>query len=307
MSEPTPNRRIQIVAVGFAAAALATAVIAVVVVATRSAPELPSPPPSNVVEDRDVAAGDVLKLDKDYGSKVWSMGPDGLAVDDAALRKALGLDARDVITALSGRTLKRDHDVQRAVFDLSILEARTVYVEVMRDHRAVLYRWKIDGDLREARHAKSAALLGGSGSTWAPLGGSGSATVDPLAPPPPPDPVNPFAASVKVIDDTHLEVPQSMADAFFVDVGAFSHDLRVVPAMTNGHPNGFKLYAIRPTSLVAALHFKNGDTVVSINGEDLSASGSQSLAVYTRLKSSKQFVIDMIRRGSPMTLTIDIK
>lgn len=307
MTEPRPNRRIQIVAVGFAVAALATAVVSVVVVASRSVPEPrpPALPPDNVIEDREVAAADVLKLDKDYDSKVWSMSPDGVNVDDAALRKALGLDARDVITALSGRTLKRDHDVQRAVFDLSILEAKTVYVEVMRDHRAVLYRWKIDGDLREARQAKSAALLGGSGGTWAPLGGSGSATFDPL--PPPPDPVNPFAANVKVIDDTHLEVPQSMADTFFADVGAFSHDLRVVPAVSNGRPNGFKLYAIRPTSLVAALHFKNGDTVVTINGEDLSASGTQSLDVYTRLKSSKQFVIDMIRRGSPMTLTIDVK
>jgi S1-C subfamily serine protease len=307
MTEPRPNRRIQIVAVGFAAAALATAMVAVVVVATRSTPEPPPPPsqPRNVVEDRDVAAADILKLDKSYTSTVWSISSDGLRVDDAALRKALGLDGRDVITAVSGRSLVHEVDVQRAVFDLSILEAKTAYVEVMRDHRAVLYRWKIDGDLREARRASSADLLGRSTNTWATLGGTGSATVD--LPAPPPDPVNPFVATVKVIDDTHLEVPKSTFDAFFADPGAFSHDVRVVPSVSNGHPNGFKLYAIRPTSLLAALHFKNGDTIMSINGADLSTSGSQSLDVYSRLKSAKQFVIDMIRRGSPMTMTIDVK
>jgi general secretion pathway protein C len=77
--------------------------------------------------------------------------------------------------------------------------------------------------------------------------------------------------------------------------------------MSNGHPNGFKLYAIRPTSMLAALHFKNGDTIMLVNGEDLSTGGSQSLDVYTRLKSAKHFVIDMLRRGSPMTMTIDVK
>ncbi|HEV7554340.1 MAG TPA: hypothetical protein VGO00_02730, partial [Kofleriaceae bacterium] len=155
MTEPRPNRRIQLFAVGFAAAALATAIVAVVVVATRSTPEPPPPPPppGNVVEDRTVAAADVVKLDKGYDSKIWTISSDGLSVDDDALRKALGLDARDTITAVSGRSIKDSTDVQRAVFDLSILEAKTAYVEVMRGHRAMLYRWKIDGDLRAARRA----------------------------------------------------------------------------------------------------------------------------------------------------------
>jgi S1-C subfamily serine protease len=303
MTEPRPNRRIQIVAVGFAAAALVTAMIAVIVVATRSTPvaPAPAPPPGNVVEDRDVTAADVLKLDKSYDSKAWSISSYGLSVDDEALRKALGLDARDAITAVSGRAIKSDLDMHRAVFDLTMLEAKTAYIEVTRDHHAMLYRWKIDGDLRETR--RTARLGSGSGSTWSPLSGSGSGTVsiDPLAPAP-----DPLVSTVKVIDETHLEVPRSTVDAVMADPGAYVRGARVVPAMQNGHFNGFKMYAIRPSSLWAAIHLQNGDTIVSINGEDLSIP-SQSLAVVQRVKSAKQFVIDMIRRGSPMTITIDVK
>jgi S1-C subfamily serine protease len=301
MTEPRPNRRIQIVAVGFAALALATAMVAVIVVATRSTPEPPPrpPPPDNAVEDRDVTAADVLKLDKSFDSKLWTISSNGLSVDDDALRKALGLDARDAITAVSGRSIKNDTDVHRAVFDLTMLEAKTAYVEVMRGHRAILYRWKIDGDLREARRANRGSVVTGIN----PLLGSGAAGIDPLAP----FAADPLVATVKVIDDTHLEVPQSTVDAVMADPGSFARGARVVPAMQNGHANGFKLYAIRPTSLWATIHLQNGDAIVSINGADLSTSGSQSLDVFQRLKSAKQFVIDILRRGSPMTITIDVK
>jgi len=41
--------------------------------------------------------------------------------------------------------------------------------------------------------------------------------------------------------------------------------------MTNGTPNGYKLYATRPGSLAAKLGFMNGDTLISI--DDLSGCG----------------------------------
>jgi|GEM_PF-1894427 len=306
MTEPRPNRRIQIVAVCFAAAALVTAMIAVVVVATRPAPEPPAapPPPTNTVEDRRVNAADVVKLDKSSTNPLWSIVPDGIRIDDADLRKALKLDRDDVITALSGHSLRRERDVHRAVFDLTLSTASTVYVDAIHDHHPILYRWNLDGDLRTARHASYDLSGSGSGSSgvFDPLTGGG------LVPPvPPPDPpADPLVATVRSIDDFHVEVPATTVDQVLANPMAVARGARVVPSMKDGHPHGFKLYAIRPTSMYAALHFQNGDTILTVNGEDI-GDASSAMDAYTKLRSAKRLVIGMERRGQPITLTIDIK
>ena len=309
MTEPRPNRRIQIVAVGFAAAALVTAVVAVVVVATRPAPEPPPapPPPTNTVEDRRVNAEDVIKLDKSSTNSLWSIVPDGIRIDDADLRKALKLDRDDVITALSGHPLRREREVHRAVFDMSLSTATTVYVDVIHDHHPVLYRWNVDGDLRGARRASYDTTGSGSGSGGAfdPLTGSGTGLVLPMPPPDPPPP-DPLAATVKSIDDFHVEVPSTTVDQVLANPMAMARGARIVPSVKNGHPHGFKLYAIRPSSVCAALHFQNGDTILTLNGEDI-GDASRAMDAYTKLRSAKRLVIGIERRGQPATLTIDIK
>jgi general secretion pathway protein C len=47
---------------------------------------------------------------------------------------------------------------------------------------------------------------------------------------------------------------------------AVAKGARVVPAVKNGKPDGFKLYAIRPSSVYSKLGLTNGDTIQSING-----------------------------------------
>ena len=86
---------------------------------------------------------------------------------------------------------------------------------------------------------------------------------------------------------------------------AIAKGARVVPAVKNGQPDGFKLYAIRPNSPYAALGFMNGDTIQAVNGLEL-RDASTALDVYTKLRSAKELQIDIMRRGQPMMLTITI-
>ena len=71
-------------------------------------------------------------------------------------------------------------------------------------------------------------------------------------------------------------------------------------------PAGFKLYAIRPTSLYAKLGLQNGDTLERVNGFDL-ATPEKALDVYTKVRDATKLVLDITRRGKPVTLTITIK
>ena len=80
---------------------------------------------------------------------------------------------------------------------------------------------------------------------------------------------------------------------------------RVVPAMKDGKPQGFKLYAVRPGSFYARLGLANGDTITAINGFDLT-SAEKGLEVYTKLRNATALELDLIRRGKPGKLQITI-
>lgn len=111
---------------------------------------------------------------------------------------------------------------------------------------------------------------------------------------------------VKVIDPTHYELTRALVDAVLSDPMTAAKGARVVPAVANGKPNGFKLYAIRPSSLFAKLGFTNGDTLEKINGYALD-SADKALEVYTKIRDAARLDVEIIRRGKPLTLTFAIK
>jgi type II secretory pathway component PulC len=111
---------------------------------------------------------------------------------------------------------------------------------------------------------------------------------------------------VKVIDPTHYELMRALVDAVLSDPMTAAKGARIVPAMANGKPSGFKLYAIRPTSLFAKLGFTNGDTLEKINGNALD-SADKALEVYSKVHDATKLDVEIIRRGKPLTLTFAIK
>jgi type II secretory pathway component PulC len=294
-----------VIAIGAAVVALVTSVAAVIVVVSRKADATPAPKAAaadelTVVQKR-VPADEVAKLKRPAVEAVTDKGKTiGVKVVDAKLRAALGLAADDVITAIAGRTIKREFDVYDAVLGMSLMDSSVVYVDVVRAGTPQLVRWQLDGDLRSARRATD--VVPPSPIPTPPP------TIDPLAP-------NPFAPdpddqsiidSVRKLDDTHVEIPRSTVDRVLTNPMAIAKGARIVPAMKNGRPDGMKLYAIRPSSLWAALGFQNGDTVHSINGVELD-DASKALDAYTKLRDATRLEIELSRRGRPETLVITIR
>ena len=71
-----------------------------------------------------------------------------------------------------------------------------------------------------------------------------------------------------------------------------------MPAVKNGKPDGFKLYAIRPSSVYAKLGLTNGDTLQAINGFELTTA-DKALEVYTKLREATSLEVEVTRRGKP--------
>lgn len=188
----------------------------------------------------------------------------------------------------------------------------------------------------EARDAKTYALIQTTGAMRASDGlfnikltdtfanmkrlavvcdGSAPATpaVDDAAPPPSadidPDVAKLIASAVKSTSATTFEIDKATWDKLFANPTEVVKGARLVPTIRNGKPEGFKVYAIKPDSLIAKLGFENGDTLIAILGEPMT-SADRGLEVYTKIRNiapGEPVDVIVMRKGAPITLTYKLK
>jgi S1-C subfamily serine protease len=312
------------IAIGAALAAVLMSLLAVIVVVSRdggaiapaarvsssgeanasaSAKPGSDPPPP---EARRVAAADLLKLRGEAVSVARDAGKViGVRVDDEDVRAALGLSPDDVITALSGRAIERELDVFEAIFGLKRMHVSSVYAELLRDGKPVLVRWRVDGDLQAVRGPDPfdpRGTLGSLGGGLGSLGGSSSTGgvlgSDPFAPA-----RDPLADTIEKVDDLRYEVPRATVERVFASPSAYRTLARALPVR---HATGFRLFGIRPGSILWALGISSGDTIRALNGNAVS-SPDEVVELYPQIKDASEWRVDLDRRGKPILLTIVIK
>jgi hypothetical protein len=130
---------------------------------------------------------------------------------------------------------------------------------------------------------------------------------DPATPAPPrpttdvPSPPPSWAGHVRRIDDVTYQV-----DRAWLRNVPYCHDcfsrVRIIPFIGDGKPQGFKLYAIAPGTLPAALGFHNGDAIVAANGVELDRPDGL-LELYAHLDRVSALVITGMRGGKPLAIT----
>ncbi|HEY3806786.1 MAG TPA: hypothetical protein VGL61_29485 [Kofleriaceae bacterium] len=266
----------KLVAIVLAAVAVVLAGIAVIVVATRRAPV------AATIDTRAVAAADLVTLGSDSQVRFDLQ---GAHVDDVALAGRLGLLPGDVVVELSGVPILQARDIERVI----TLNGREIYVELVRDHTTTIARWKMVGELRDARQAARDSAR-------------------PSLPLPPPSTIappaqDPLLETIVRDDDTHVHLPRATVEAVVADPMKYISTVRVVPAMANGMPSGFKLYAIRPGSLPARLGLENGDRLDAVNGMRIDSSAA-ALEAYTKLRHAVRLDVSLTRRNQPVEITI---
>jgi general secretion pathway protein C len=111
---------------------------------------------------------------------------------------------------------------------------------------------------------------------------------------------------IRKMSEDSYEVDRSLVNELLANPMSVARGARIVPSVKDGQPNGFKLYAIRPNSVYAKLGMRNGDTISSVNGFDLS-SPDKALEVYTKVREASNLSVSVIRRGKPQTLNYNIR
>lgn len=105
-----------------------------------------------------------------------------------------------------------------------------------------------------------------------------------------------FSAGVRQISETEVEVSRASLDMLLEDSTGLARGARVIPQARDGKTVGMKLFGIRAKSPFAVLGFKNGDTVMAIDGQSIT-NPDEALKVYAGLKNAKKVEVTIERGG----------
>ncbi|HEX4449272.1 MAG TPA: type II secretion system protein GspC, partial [Kofleriaceae bacterium] len=126
---------------------------------------------------------------------------------------------------------------------------------------------------------------------------------EPTAERPPDAELDPAAIdhAIRRVAPNKYAIDKSIVDQILANPMSVAKGARVVPSVKDGKPHGFKLYAIRPSSVFAKLGLENGDTLVTINGFDLTTA-DKALEIYTKLRDATTIEIELERKGVRITI-----
>ncbi len=115
-----------------------------------------------------------------------------------------------------------------------------------------------------------------------------------------------WSENITEIAPLRYQMRRAGVDRLLKEPTKIARGCRIVPAMRDGKAVGFKLYAIRPTSIWAKLGFENGDTLHSINRIDLNTH-DMGMQVYVKLKEETLITIQLTRKAKPIEIEIAIE
>jgi general secretion pathway protein C len=112
--------------------------------------------------------------------------------------------------------------------------------------------------------------------------------------------------NIRCAEPGRYTVTAALRDQLLGEPMILDRDARVVPAIKNGAPSGFKVYAIRPGSLLAALGLENGDRIHTVAGVTVTDMSS-ALQLPAVLRTSDRFTIEIERRGREVALRYEVR
>jgi len=125
----------------------------------------------------------------------------------------------------------------------------------------------------------------------------------PARPQPTPEPES---ETVRQVDDANWLVDSREIEQASANMSQLMTQIRVVPNFTDGQPDGFKVFAIRPGSLFSKVGLQNGDVLKRINGVELQGP-EQAFEAYQALKDETAIQIDLVRRNENKTFNYEIR
>nr|WP_164019622.1 type II secretion system protein GspC [Pyxidicoccus trucidator] len=113
-------------------------------------------------------------------------------------------------------------------------------------------------------------------------------------------------SGIRAVSEHAYEIPETELQQALARLDVLSTQARVVPAIEDGKPAGFKLAAIKQGSLYTKIGLQNGDVLKRINGLSLD-SPERMLEAFTKLREAKHIELDIGRSGGSVRKTYDVR
>ncbi|MBI2394131.1 MAG: hypothetical protein HYV09_31455 [Deltaproteobacteria bacterium] len=130
-------------------------------------------------------------------------------------------------------------------------------------------------------------------------------TTERAAPKPPP-PAAARGSGIERVDDTHVRVDRVVRDALLDKGAAALGSARVMPDMVAGKVVGMRLTHVPDQGVLSSLGLRTGDSLVSINGFDLTTPDG-ALEAFSRLRAAPTLELSLHRNGTPTVLRLDVQ
>jgi type II secretory pathway component PulC len=117
----------------------------------------------------------------------------------------------------------------------------------------------------------------------------------------------PSPEGVAVVAPDRFTVERSVIDGVLADPDSWAKQGRAVPHEdAAGNIDGFTISGIRRTGLLAGLGLQNGDVVQTVNGRPIT-SLEDGLAAYASLQTESTYTLEIVRRGAPRKIVVDVR
>ncbi len=120
-------------------------------------------------------------------------------------------------------------------------------------------------------------------------------------PQPPPDEDGVLAQVRAGLDQGNRTLSRRALNHLLSNQAVLMRTARLIPHEENGRVVGIRVYGIRRDSLLGLLGFENGDLVTRVNGYAMT-SPDTALEAYAALPDADSLVVELMRRGTPVTL-----
>lgn len=116
-----------------------------------------------------------------------------------------------------------------------------------------------------------------------------------------------LGTKIKQVDPNSFQISRDEFDGALSNLSVISTQARMVPVIdeATGKTQGFRIFQIQPGSVFSGLGLKDGDVIRSINDYQLD-SPDKALELYSKLKNTSSFNIDVDRNGLPTSLDYSI-
>lgn len=120
-------------------------------------------------------------------------------------------------------------------------------------------------------------------------------------------PVTITMGQIEEVSPTQKVIPQSVLDDVLNNFSKVLTQARMVPNITDDNKtDGFKIFQIKPDSIYEKLGLKDNDIIKRVNGQDLD-NFEKATGLFTALRNEKTISIDVVRNGTRLNYTYEIR